>query len=78
LKAAEYFRQAAALPGAEPKASYMLARSYHVSDRRDLVIKIWLDLLQRAPSEEARQVAARSLQRLGVRVPHAPEARQPD
>jgi hypothetical protein len=78
MKAAEYFRRAAALPGAEPKASYMLARAYHVSDRRDLVVKIWLDLFQRAPSREARAVAARSLQRLGVHVPDGHEARQPD
>jgi hypothetical protein len=69
MAAASYFKRAAGHPDAEPKAAYMLARSYHISDRRDLVIQIWLDLHKRAPTKEAREVAARSLQRLGVTVP---------
>jgi hypothetical protein len=76
LKAAAYFKQAAAHPDAEPKAAFMLARAYHVSDRRDLVIQIWLDLYKRAPTKESKVVAARSLQRLGVRLP-SEGAREP-
>lgn len=74
MKAAEYFRKAASMPGAEARASYMLARAYHVADRRDLVIRIWRGLALNAPSPEARQVAIRSLHRLGVRVPETPDA----
>lgn len=74
MKAAEYFRKAASLPGAPPKASYMLARAYHVGDRRDLVIRIWQDLAVHSSSPEARQVAIRSLRRLGVAVPEDPGA----
>lgn len=66
--AARYFKMAADLPGAEPRAAFMLARSYHVSNRQDLVRAIWLDLYKRSPDAEARAVAARSLQRLGVRL----------
>lgn len=69
LVAANYFKRAAAHPDAEPKAAFMLARAYHIGDRRDLVIQIWLDLYKRAPTKEAREVAARSLQRLGVALP---------
>lgn len=69
MVAASYFKRAAAYPNAEPKAAYMLARSYHISDRRDLVVQIWLDLYKRAPTKEAKVVAARSLQRLGVALP---------
>lgn len=69
MRAAAYFKQAAAHPDAEPKAAFMLARAYHVSDRRDLVIQIWLDLYNRAPTREAREVSARSLRRLGVPLP---------
>ena len=69
MKAAAYFKRAASHPEAEPKAAFMEARAYHVSDRRDLVIRIWLDLYQRSPSKEAREVAARSLRRLGVALP---------
>ncbi|MNT65485.1 hypothetical protein D3C72_2034710 [compost metagenome] len=69
MAAASYFKKAAAHPDAEPKAAFMEARAYHVSDRRDLVIRIWLDLYERSPSKEAREVAARSLQRLGVDLP---------
>jgi hypothetical protein len=76
MKAGSYFKRAAAHPDAEPKAAFMLARAYHVSDRRDLVIQIWLDLYKRAPTKESKVVAARSLQRLGVNVP-SEGAREP-
>jgi tetratricopeptide (TPR) repeat protein len=69
--AATYFKRAADHPQAEPKAAYMLARTYHVAERRDLVVRIWLDLYKRSPNREARTVAARSLERLGVRLPGA-------
>lgn len=69
MAAASYFKRAAAHADAEPKAAYMLARAYHVGDRQDLVRQIWLDLYNRAPTKEAREVAARSLQRLGVELP---------
>ena len=66
-RAAGFFRQAAALPGAPREARYMEARCYDVSNRRDLAIRVWLDTYRTSPSKEARAVAARSLQRLGVR-----------
>lgn len=69
MVAASYFKRASAHPDAEPKAAFMLARAYHVSDRRDLVTQIWLDLFKRAPTKEAKAVAARSLRRMGVSLP---------
>ena len=74
LEAAALFKRAAELPGAEPKARYMEARSYHVSDRQDLVIRIWQDLYRHSPSAEARKVAQRSLERLGVPPESSPPA----
>lgn len=66
LRAAEYFKQAAALPGAPPEAAFMRARMYDVTGRRHLLVAAWKDAYRQAPGAEARAIAERNLQKLGV------------
>jgi hypothetical protein len=72
LRAAELFKLAGTLPGAKPEAAYMEARMYQVTDRKAMAIAIWKDTYLHSPSEEARGVAKRSLERLGVPLPVRP------
>ena len=66
LKAAEFFKQAAALPGSPPEARFMQARMYEATGRNQLLIAAWTDTYRNAPSAEARAIAERSLRKLGV------------
>lgn len=76
LKAADYFKKAASIKGAPPEARYMQARMYHVTGRRDLILKVWEDTYLNSPSKEARGVAERSLRRLKAPLPVFHQKRQ--
>ena len=76
LRAAGYFKQAAALKDAPAEARFMEARMYTVTGRRELMIAVWKDTYVNSPSKEARGVAERALTRLGVKLPGAKAPRR--
>lgn len=69
LLAAKYFERAAELPGAPPEAGYFAARMYERGARTELAVATWRAIYLRADNPSIREVAKRSLEKLGEPLP---------
>lgn len=69
LLAARYFERAAKLPGARPEAGYFAARMYERGERKELAVATWRAIYLQADNPSIREVAKRSLEKLGEQIP---------
>lgn len=64
-EAAAAFERAAAMPGADPAAAFLAARMHLSSARKDLALRIWLDIWRSTKSSSMRTCAANWIKKEG-------------